>query len=62
MNDRETRLERCFSPSKHEYVSAEKFCATLNVNVTNSALSDKDFRKFVADSLKIVEFPRLKPC
>ena len=39
-------------------VSAESFCETLNANVANEKLSDKDFRNFVSNTLPIVNFKR----
>lgn len=38
-------------------VPADNFCQTLQVNVDNERLSDKDFRQLVRNTLPIVQFP-----
>lgn len=37
-------------------IAAENFLQTLEANINNPKLSDKDFRIFVRNSLPIVEF------
>lgn len=37
-------------------VPAENFCQTLQVNVDNDKLSDKDFRQLVRNTLPIVNY------
>lgn len=37
-------------------VAAENFCGTLEANVDNTKLTDKEFRQFVRNSLGIVVY------
>ena len=41
-------------------INADNFCGTLDCNVDNEKLSDKDFRQFVRNTLPHVEFERTK--
>jgi hypothetical protein len=39
-------------------ISSDHFMGTLHVNVDNEKISDADFRRFVRNTLPIVEYPR----
>lgn len=43
--------------SQGRTVPATNFCQTLEVNVDNEKLSDKDFRQLVRNTLPIVDYP-----
>lgn len=45
------------SDEKERTVPATNFCQTLEVNVDNEQLSDKDFRQIVRNTLPIVQYP-----
>ncbi len=52
-----------FSDDPGVRVPAENFCATLNANVDNGKVSDREFRAFVRRTLPIIQFePRRPPC
>jgi len=50
-----------FSDDPGVRVPAENFCATLNANVDNKKVSDKEFRAFVRRTLPIVQFVQVVP-
>jgi hypothetical protein len=50
-----------FSDDPGRRVPAENFCATLNANVDNRRVSDKEFRAFVRRTLPIVQFIEVIP-
>jgi hypothetical protein len=50
-----------FSDDPGYRVDAENFCGTLNANVDNKKVSDREFRAFVRRTLPIVKFERRRP-
>lgn len=48
-----------FSDEDSRSVDAENFCQTVNANVGNKKMTDKQFREFIRKTLPVVRFERV---